>query len=252
VWTHRGPFLVAFHTLGVRALFVFVLPAANGVQDDENEDYEDDLLHVTQATSRRRKRSSNMRASSTSTSATPKKKGGAVWPDGRDEHAYDAGCVAFLNFNLEARTRARAAAVADLPYRPQSVMELLGVAADSVVMGVSGPERATDPNEDIYKAAHEAWLGTNQEKENQRWCLVAKLDHARDDLGNYYPSLPVLAALEPHHERERVCPNAAAGCPVVGKPARKHTCKFLEGGASAVRGRNVVIFQEGSAFAPAL
>jgi hypothetical protein len=92
---------------------------------------------------------------------------------------------------------------------------LLGVAADSVVMGVSGPERATDPNEDIYKAAHEAWLGTNQEKENQRCCLLAKLDHARDDLGNYYPSLPVLAALEPHHERERVCPNAAAGCPVV-------------------------------------
>jgi hypothetical protein len=80
--------------------------------------------------------------------------------------------------------------------------------------------------------------------------LIAKLDLEAPNLGNYYPSLDVLATLDPHMERERVCSNAAWGCPLVGKPGRRHTFKFISPAEGDPSGRARVIFQEGSAFAP--
>jgi hypothetical protein len=68
----------------------------------------------------------------------------------------DASYLAFLNLNLEARTRAYAATVASRP-RAQEFEELLGPATHQG-NSAFGSEHAQDPNEDKYEAINEAWL----------------------------------------------------------------------------------------------
>ena len=205
--------------------------------DDEYE------LHVTTTASRPRKRSSNTSATTTLKMRKSPKHAGGVWADGRDAIAYENACSKFKNMNLEDRTRARAVHNAS-HYRPQSVMELIGAQADQLVVEPIEPVRATDPHADYYEAIIDEWECSNLVKSQRRIQLMAKLDPTLPDYGTYYPSMSVLEELEPHMDQERVCPNEAAGCRVVGKPSRRHTCKFTGNPK-----KNVVVFQESRPFA---
>lgn len=244
----------------------------------EEEDQEEEAEEEDQVRPQKRVRTNAQKAKRAKAWATRKGGKAKVWLGGCNERAYDEAAQRFLGYGLADRTRAHAAVLDALPNRPSGFMQwhadrvagpvvtasssggnmewLSGAAAEPVVLGACGTERGRDPWEDIHEADYKKWAGSNKVRSNRRAHLVAKLDLAEPHLGSFFPSLSVLAALEPSNEVERVCPNAAAGCRVVGKPSRRHTCKFVDTSKlskkamAAAKNLQRVPFQEGGAFAP--
>ena len=60
---------------------------------------------------------------------------------------------------------------------------------------------ASNADEAVYESVLEAWEGTNLVRGNRRKTLLAKLDKKKPNLGGYFPSLDLLAALDPHEKR---------------------------------------------------
>jgi hypothetical protein len=170
-------------------------------ETNENSDFDSDFENELKKRPRKKQSSSKSAQETTPSSnfVVPKKYGG-LHIEGVVETKKDASYLIFKSLKLEDRTRAYAASWLSMPGRPLEFDELLGTTSHPGNSAFRS-ERMVDPDEAVYESVLEAWEGTNLVRGNRRKTLLAKLDKKKPNLGGYFPSLDLLAALDPHEKR---------------------------------------------------